>query len=124
MAAECSLARDKSQSSNDTFKTVDHVTFISSFSCQLSTSVFFSCNIFIITCTADTEHLENLCVRISIFFCFSSFYIVICHVEFIIFSSISPRLKSRGHKYFINKFFSHALCVTMKRGGTRQSTWR
>ena len=32
-----------------------------------------------------------------------------------IFSSISPRLKSRGHKYFINKFFSHALCVTMKK---------
>ena len=33
----------------------------------------------------------------------------------IIISSISPRLKSRGHKYFINKFFFHALCVTMKK---------
>lgn len=32
-----------------------------------------------------------------------------------IISSISPRLKSRGHKYFINKFFFHALCVTMKK---------
>lgn len=35
-------------------------------------------------------------------------------INFII-SSISPRLKSRGHKYFINKFFFHALCVTMKK---------
>lgn len=35
--------------------------------------------------------------------------------DIVIFSSISPRLKSRGHKYFINKFFSHALCVTMKK---------
>ena len=35
-------------------------------------------------------------------------------INFII-SSMSPRLKSRGHKYFINKFFFHALCVTMKK---------
>ena len=43
---------------------------------------------------------------------------------FIIFSSISPRLKSRGHKYFINKSHMLSFVLQFKRGGTLQSTWR
>ena len=40
-----------------------------------------------------------------------------------IYSSISPRLKSRGHKYFINKSHtSHFFVLPYKRGGTLQST--
>ena len=41
-----------------------------------------------------------------------------------IFSSISPRLKSRGHKYFINKSHMLSFVLQFKRGGTLQSTWR
>ena len=41
-----------------------------------------------------------------------------------IYSSISPRLKSRGHKYFINKSHMLSFVLQFKRGGTLQSTWR
>ena len=41
-----------------------------------------------------------------------------------ILSSISPRLKSRGHKYFINKSHMLSFVLQFKRGGTLQSTWR
>ena len=40
-----------------------------------------------------------------------------------IFSSISPRLKSRGHKYFINKSHMLSFVLQYQRGGTLQSTW-
>ena len=45
----------------------------------------------------------------------NKFSAMIVAIVLVIISSISPRLKSRGHKYFINKFFFHALCVTMKK---------
>ena len=41
-----------------------------------------------------------------------------------LFPSISPRLKSRGHKYFINKSHMLSFVLQFKRGGTLQSTRR
>ena len=41
---------------------------------------------------------------------------------FLMLSSISPRLKSRGHKYFINKSHMLSFVLQYQRGGTLQST--
>ena len=47
--------------------------------------------------------------------------IILIAIQFI-FSSISPRLKSRGHKYFINKSHMLSFVLQYQRGGTLQST--